>query len=41
MEGAGLQYQLEMNTRQASGRDESSYRFDYRRMPGPSNLIRK
>jgi hypothetical protein len=30
-EGTYLQYQLEMNTRQVSGRGASSYRFDYRR----------
>jgi tetratricopeptide (TPR) repeat protein len=32
-EGPYLQYQLDMNTRQVSGRDASSFRFDYRREP--------
>jgi tetratricopeptide (TPR) repeat protein len=48
-EGAHLQYQLDMNTRQVSGRGASSYRFDYRReaaatprkRPEPSKVIRK
>jgi tetratricopeptide (TPR) repeat protein len=34
-----LQYQLDLNTRQLSGRDTSSFRFDYRREP--TKLIRK
>jgi hypothetical protein len=29
-----LQYRLDMNTRQVSGRAASSYRFEYRREPG-------
>ncbi len=33
MEGAWLQYQLDMNTRQVSGRGASSFRFDYFREP--------
>jgi hypothetical protein len=37
-EGPFLQYQLDMNTRQVSGRDAASYRFDYRRN---SKAIRK
>jgi tetratricopeptide (TPR) repeat protein len=48
-EGPYLQYQLDLNTRQVSGRDTSSFRFDYRREPAappakrpePSKLIRK
>ena len=48
-EGSYLQYQLDLNTRQVSGRDTSSYRFDYRRQaaaplakkPEPSEVIRK
>jgi tetratricopeptide (TPR) repeat protein len=44
-----LQYQLEMNTRQVSGRNASSFRFDYRREPAttavkrpePAKVIRK
>jgi tetratricopeptide (TPR) repeat protein len=41
-EGSYLQYQLDINTRQVSGRGASSYRFDYHREPGdPSRVIRK
>jgi hypothetical protein len=48
-EGPYLQYQLDVNTRQVSGRGASSYRFDFRREPAatpvkrpePSKVIRK
>jgi hypothetical protein len=48
-EGPYPQYQLDVNTRQVSGRDTSSFRFDYRRevaaLPGkrpePSKVPRK
>jgi hypothetical protein len=48
-EGPYLQYQLDVNTRQVSGRDTSSFRFDYRRevaalhgkRPEPSKVPRK
>ena len=48
-EGPYLQYQLELNTRQVSGRGASSFRFDYRReaaappgkRPEPPKVIRK
>jgi hypothetical protein len=32
-EGPYLQYQLDLNTRQVSGRTASSFRFDYQRAP--------
>ncbi len=48
-EGPYLQYQLDVNTRQVSGRGATSYRFDYRREPAapvgkkpePSKAVRK
>jgi tetratricopeptide (TPR) repeat protein len=48
-EGPYLQYQLDMNTRQVSGRGATSFRFDYRREPAapqakrpePSKVIGK